>query len=125
MLSSIISPNVPQYTAVSTTPHVLETGQAHVDEEDEEEAMQRNAAIQGVLQSVVPGARFFGLGALSTFPVAAAAPTHSSYPTQEPYPTHLPVIDEEAANAEFDTTATQTEPTGMNVGVQVQLDLVA
>ena len=87
--------------------------------------MLRNAAIQGVLQSVVPGARFFGLGPLSTIPVAAAVPAHSPYQTHSPYPTHLPVVDEEAANAEFETTATQTEPTGMNVGVQVQLDLVA
>ena len=116
MLSSIISPNVPQYTAVSTTPHALETGHAHDDAEDDEERILRGAAIQVVRQHVVPGARFFGLGALPTFPVFT------------PGPTHAPAGDEEAACAYIDDSCSvppSTDSTAIDVGVQVELDLVA
>ena len=126
MLSSIISPAVPQYTAACTTPHALETGQAHADEEEGDEAMLQRVALQGVRQSVLPGARLFGLGALPTWSEIAPPPTHAM-PAAD-----TPALDEEAACAGVGAAevcpapvVVHPEPAVADAGVQVQLDLVA
>ena len=125
MLTTLISPTVPEYTAVSTSPGQLEENVQQEEDrrEQAEEFMKANVAVRN---AVLPGAHMFGLGA---FIFQDSLPRTNSEHT-ESESSHLPVILEEGLCLNQNTEHAHTEQHqhgghGVDVGVQVVMDVQA
>lgn len=125
MLTTLISPTVPEYTAVSTSPGQLEENVQQEEDRREkvEEFMKANVAVRN---AVLPGAHMFGLGAFF-FKTGLLRTDHGHTDSGS---SHLPVIMEEGLCLNQNTKHAHTEQkqhagSSVDVGVQVVMDVQA